>query len=599
MKGMQTMTQAVLPKFGTTHTNFLWGGSCTIPIGRFTALLVTLCLLLSPEAKSAPAILSGPTLSTVPVAPLSCVIELTTSEPARLILEVSDGVESWRRDFFRYATGHSQAVCGFKPGRNYSIRVSVQDMSGSEATAVNLLSFNTDPLPSNFPPREVLVSDPSRMEPGFTVFMTGPRNDPKGKYSNYTMALDAHGDVVWYLTRPAGSNIRQLANGNFLFSSTDVREMDILGTDIHVWTFPTPVHHDVFPTKMGTLLVLRQGVRTVDNLPTSETDPNAPAAQGRVFYDIIDEISRADGTMLHEWHLIDILDPVRIGYDSLNPIGGNGEYDWSHSNAVFYDPSDDSIVVSSRHQDAVVKFSHSTGELIWILGPHANWSPLFQPYLFEPVGTPFEWQYHQHAPRLTPAGTLLMFDNGNYRASPFDPKVPNDQNYSRAVEFSLDPVARTVRQVWEYGTGTPERLFSAALGDSDWELLTHNVLITFGFIVNIDGVNTWQNARLIEVTHTEPAEKVFELAVRDVDPTQPDAIAFTVYRAERIFDFYARGDLDMDGDVDRDDLLIVLMGRNQPALGPLDPRDLDRDGRITLLDARILITLLYPGGPTE
>ena len=51
------------------------------------------------------------------------------------------------------------------------------------------------------------------------------------------------------------------------------------------------------------------------------------------------------------------------------------------------------------------------------------------------------------------------------------------------------------------------------------------------------------------------------------------------------------GDLDGDGDVDRNDLLSLLAARNAPASGPEDPRDLDHDGRITVLDARKLCIL--------
>lgn len=51
------------------------------------------------------------------------------------------------------------------------------------------------------------------------------------------------------------------------------------------------------------------------------------------------------------------------------------------------------------------------------------------------------------------------------------------------------------------------------------------------------------------------------------------------------------GDLDGDGDVDRDDINLILAARNQPASGADDPRDLDGDGMITALDARIAVTL--------
>ncbi len=49
------------------------------------------------------------------------------------------------------------------------------------------------------------------------------------------------------------------------------------------------------------------------------------------------------------------------------------------------------------------------------------------------------------------------------------------------------------------------------------------------------------------------------------------------------------GDLDGDSDIDRNDLSIILAARNTPASGPDDPRDLDGDGMITALDARILV----------
>jgi len=47
-----------------------------------------------------------------------------------------------------------------------------------------------------------------------------------------------------------------------------------------------------------------------------------------------------------------------------------------------------------------------------------------------------------------------------------------------------------------------------------------------------------------------------------------------------------RCDVDLDDDVDRNDISLIVAARNQPASGPDDPRDADGDGVITILDAR-------------
>ena len=68
---------------------------------------------------------------------------------------------------------------------------------------------------------------------------------------------------------------------------------------------------------------------------------------------------------------------------------------------------------------------------------------------------------------LTPAGTLLIFDNGNHRASPFDGTVPllNDETYSRAVEYAVDEENMEVRQAWEYEEDASPLLYAHFVGD--------------------------------------------------------------------------------------------------------------------------------------
>jgi len=51
------------------------------------------------------------------------------------------------------------------------------------------------------------------------------------------------------------------------------------------------------------------------------------------------------------------------------------------------------------------------------------------------------------------------------------------------------------------------------------------------------------------------------------------------------------GDINQDGDVDSNDLTLILATKNQPSSGPDDARDLNSDGKIDLLDARKLVLL--------
>jgi hypothetical protein len=82
-------------------------------------------------------------------------------------------------------------------------------------------------------------------------------------------------------------------------------------------------------------------------------------------------------------------------------------------------------------------------------------------------------------------------------------------------------------------------------------------------------------------------KKIAELAIRDfegfiVSKTVPFKIEEVVAVA---------GDYDGDGDVDINDLNVILAARNTPASSSDDPRDLDGDGMITGLDARKLVLM--------
>jgi hypothetical protein len=215
----------------------------------------------------------------------------------------------------------------------------------------------------------------------------------------------------------------------------------------------------------------------------------------------------------------------------------NGVWDNDHSNAIIEDPRDDSLIVSMRNQNAIIKFSRQSGQLVWILGPPENWAPEWQQYLLTPVGTPFAWQYGQHAPVFTPQGTLMVYDDGNYRASPFDPFLDNSQSWSRAVEYSIDEQNMAVSQVWQYGsTNEGEWFFTDFEGNAEPEPKTGNVLIDFAYTTYMNGIEYPGGAIawLREVTHDPVPQVVFDL---ELSMAQLNDYC-SIYRVHRIPDLY-------------------------------------------------------------
>ncbi len=355
-------------------------------------------------------ILTGPTFREATNAPLAGLLEITTDEVSRVSVSATSGTNTWRRDFYTYSASHSMPLLGFKPDRVYEITIKVYDLEGDVVTVAEPIVFATGPLPKDFPTIRVLTSQPEKMEPGYTMFR--PRNEDTGKF--YIIIVDQAGEVVWYTGISSGFDVRQLADGNLLVPHPKYfDEVNMLGDTVRTWALPEewPYHHEAFPTLHGTILYLSTATRTVDNFPTS-TDADPPREPTLIRHEPVIELSRATGEVLHTWSPIDMIDPTHIGYLSLTGHSTTQGWDWSHSNGVIEDPRDGSIIVSCRHLNTVLKFTR-TGQLKWILGPHANWDPEYQPFLLTPVGNPFEWQYGQHAPMLTPQGTLLLFDNGN------------------------------------------------------------------------------------------------------------------------------------------------------------------------------------------
>jgi arylsulfate sulfotransferase len=208
---------------------------------------------------------------------------------------------------------------------------------------------------------------------------------------------------------------------------------------------------------------------------------------------IRDHILEVDksGNIVDVWDLTQILDPLRdallgaldagavcVNVDlnlagqkaKLEPntpfgdaLGVGPGRNWAHVNSIEYDPKDDSIILSSRHQ-GVMKIGRDK-EVKWILAPSKGWNEKLSKKLLRPVdanGKPitcnenglcensdFDFVYTQHTAWLSSKGTLTILDNGDGRFLE-QPALPTDK-YTRFVEYKIDEKNLTVQQTWEYG----------------------------------------------------------------------------------------------------------------------------------------------------
>ena len=494
-------------------------------------------------------------------APLAATVSFETDEPSYAVIEIDDGTRRRTIEFDGPAESrHAHVVVAFKPGTTHTVVVKARGADGTTIETDQPITHTTPPAPADFPPIEVLTCDPERREPGLIVFTTSYAPMMRlPEMPGYVVAIDRFGDVVWYLRETINLfDVRRLANGNIVYTTNDYRviEVDWVGNVHNTW-YPrgkykdTPaggtavecenIHHALCLMPSGNFLALSIEEREFDAYPTSESDPDAPLGPAKLIGDIIIEF-QPDGTIVNQWNMFDILDPYRICYDSFSPFwvirGYEDSYDWCHANSIAYDPRDDSMLVSFRHQDAVIKISRATGEIVWIMGDHGNWKAPWSDKLLTPTDG-LEWQYHQHDLSITRDGGILLFDNGTRRATPVDPPCPAPDNYSRAVEFSVDERARTVAQTWAFDAGR-DGLYYATFVSGAYRLpATDNVFVTFGGIVyEDDGTPSDDNqihricVRLVEVTRDDPAETVFELKIEDRAET--DAVRWLAFRSEHI-----------------------------------------------------------------
>ncbi len=463
-------------------------------------------------------------------APLTAEIRLTTSRPVQVELFIAGRNGSSGDVQHRFDGVGQQAtlpVLGLYPTITNTVTLRFFDESGTFLGETSR-DITAQPLLPDLPVVTIDKATPGAMKPGMNLvgyfgYANGNELTPQRPF-----IFDADGAIRWYLdftNHPSLSGlfydvgVERLANGNLYFgdgSTGRIIEMDMMGRIVRTWDMPGyNFHHNVLEKPNGNFVVTvnKQNVFTIE--------------------DYLIEIDRGTGAIIREWDLNQSLDNTRRTWT-------NNNRDWFHANGLAYDPTDDTIIVSGRTQ-GTVKLTNDN-EVVWILAPHRGWQTagdgtdlstrLLQP--LDASGQPitdaavlegttnhpeFEWAWYQHAPKLLPDGTLLLFDNGDNR------NYSGQPSYSRAVLYRIDDDAMTIQQVWQYGKERGEETFARIVSDVDYHADEDNVV----FMPGAAGPGEEGYGKTIEVDYST-RNVLFEATIDP--PIAPFGITF--HRVERL-----------------------------------------------------------------
>ena len=393
---------------------------------------------------------------------------------------------------------------------DYQNTVMLYEIDNGSETLVATLDIQTRSLPS-------VIQLPTVIETTYEYFgdnlmMLMPA------LGSLPVAYDYAGDVRWYFSTNLTWAPTMLNNGRLLlgtnriisdpYYTTGLYEIDLLGKIYTEYIIPGGYHHDAYEMDNGNLLI-----------GTSDFDGTVE--------DVIIEMDRNTGDIIDTWYIEDYLPEL----DGMSEMWTT--YDWFHNNSIFYDENTDAIILSGRHQDAVISVDYTTDELNWIIGDPTNWSEeVVNEYFFSPIGSGFEWQYAQHSAIVLEDGNIFLFDNGNNRSKLREFDVEANDNYSRGVIYDIDTFNMTIDQVYQFGKELGSDFYSPYISNVDY-YADDNYLIHSGGHSSVNGDVLNIPAPLSE-NFEEAILNSITIEVLDGDVAYRLEVANNFYQAKRI-----------------------------------------------------------------
>ena len=297
-------------------------------------------------------------------------------------------------------------------------------------------------------------------------------------------------------------------------------------------------HHDMVKLDNGNVLTI-----VWERVPAAQAvalgrNPEHVAENGDFWFDGIIEFNPMTAEIVWEWsmrhHVIQDFDPGKPNYGvvaehpeklDINAVhfnmDGSVNSDWTHVNAMDYDPELDQIIFSSNYLSEVYIIDHSTtpyesqgdkGDFLWRWGNPANYAR----------GSEEDRRlFNQHdvqwiRPGLDGAGEIMIYNNGDGQLRPyttvvqFAPEMNADGSYVLGEGEPYGPEELT----WEYNPPEEEKFLSFFISGAQ-RLPNGNTL-----------VNQGAGAKVREVT--ADGEIVWEYTYKD--QTDAPHMLFRAYR---------------------------------------------------------------------
>ena len=169
---------------------------------------------------------------------------------------------------------------------------------------------------------------------------------------------------------------------------------------------------------------------------------------------------------------IQTFDMAEILTSYMNAHGDNGGdfvrpgVDWFHVNASTYDPSDNTVIVSSR-ENFLIKVNYATHDIVWILGDPTKYWYTFPSLKAKALTLSAGGDYPigQHAISITTDGYLMVFNDGlGSNNEPNGSPAGLTRNFSEVSAYSVNSAKMTAQNVWNFNYG--QTIFSPICGSS-------------------------------------------------------------------------------------------------------------------------------------